>query len=60
MSAQGAELRTLPYMPQLDGLRALAVFAVLYTHFLAKDYSLSATSIMFWFLWRGLGLRCVL
>ena len=26
------------YMPQLDGLRAFAVLAVLYTHFLPKQY----------------------
>jgi peptidoglycan/LPS O-acetylase OafA/YrhL len=32
------EARVLSYMPQLDGLRAIAVLAVIYTHYLPKEY----------------------
>lgn len=41
----------LPLMPQLDGLRALAVLAVLYTHFVSEQYWL------FGIYWGALGLR---
>ncbi len=39
------------YMPQLDGLRAFAVLAVLYTHFLPKQYWLLGVY------WGGVGVR---
>jgi peptidoglycan/LPS O-acetylase OafA/YrhL len=38
-------------MPQLDGLRAVAVLAVLYTHYLADSYWLLGVY------WGGLGVR---
>ncbi|MCW8924738.1 MAG: acyltransferase [Xanthomonadales bacterium] len=40
------------YMPQLDGLRALSVIAVMYTHFLKEKYWL------FDVYWGGIGVRC--
>lgn len=39
------------YMPQLDGLRAIAVFSVLYTHFLPSEYWLLELH------WGGMGVR---
>jgi peptidoglycan/LPS O-acetylase OafA/YrhL len=41
----------LKYMKQLDGLRAIAVFSVLYTHYLPEKYWL------FGIYWGGIGVR---
>src|SRR5262245_10076041 len=41
----------LKYMQQLDGLRAMAVLAVLWTHYLPKEYWL------FGIYWGGYGVR---
>ena len=43
--------RAFTYMPQLDGLRALAVLAVLWTHYLPEPYWL------FGVYWGGYGVR---
>lgn len=52
MRGQDQDIHSLPYMPQLDGLRAISILLVLYTHYLPKDYWL------FDVYWGGLGVRC--
>lgn len=47
----GDNTHSLEYMPQLDSLRAIAVLAVVYTHFLTQKYWL------FGIYWGGLGVR---
>lgn len=41
----------LKYMKQLDGLRAIAVFAVLYTHYIPTE------KYLFGLNWGGFGVR---
>ncbi|WBL80334.1 acyltransferase [Bradyrhizobium xenonodulans] len=43
---------SLAFMPQLHGLRALCILAVIYTHYLTEKYWL------FDIYWGGLGVRC--
>ncbi|MGH7999853.1 MAG: acyltransferase family protein, partial [Brasilonema sp.] len=51
LEAKSENSSALKYMKQLDGLRAIAVFAVLYTHYLPEKYWL------FDIYWGGIGVR---
>jgi peptidoglycan/LPS O-acetylase OafA/YrhL len=52
MQESQRDIHSLPYMPQLDGLRAISVLAVLYTHYWPEPNWLLGIY------WGGIGVRC--